>query len=182
MLGRWRWTARRLLVSAFLLWHIGATLVTVAPPSPVKQRCWPAVSRYVMPLGLWQYWSMFSPNPFREVPFLEAEVVDSNGLRYRFAFPRTSDYSLWRGVPRFRHMKYTANIVSEDVEAMRINAARHALRQLDVPASAYPVDVHLFYRSRPIAEPGQRDDPMTPFRAHTLSTFAFADLDEVRRR
>lgn len=177
----WRWTARRLLVSAFLLWHIGATLVAVAPPSPFKGRCWPAVVRYIFPLGLWQHWSMFSPNPFREVIFVEAEVVDSQGLRHHYAFPRSSDYSIWRAMPRFRYMKYTANLVCDDVDPLRSMAARHVLRQLDVPAASYPVDVHLYYRSRPIAAPGTRDDPMTPSRNHTIATYAFADLNEVRR-
>ncbi|MDR3635377.1 MAG: hypothetical protein P4L84_16350 [Isosphaeraceae bacterium] len=177
----WRWTARRLLVSAFLVWHIGATLVAVSPPCPVKERYWPTVQRYVMPLGLWQFWSMFSPNPFRDTLVVEAEVVDSQGLRHVFAFPRSSDYSIWRAMPRFRYMKYTANLVGDDVDPLRMGAARHVLRTLNIPAASYPVDVHLYYKYRPIAPMGTPDDPMTPTKTHTVATYAFADLSEVRR-
>jgi hypothetical protein len=176
-----RWTARRLLVSAFLLWHIGATLAAVSPPCPVKERCRPVLAWYVMPLGLWQHWSMFSPNPFREVVNLEAEVVDSDGIRHQFKFPRSADYSIWRAMPRFRYMKYAANIIGDDVDPLRASAARHVLRSLDVPAASYPVSVHLYYRYRPIAPPGTRDDPMTPTGTRTVATFAFADRNEVRR-
>lgn len=176
-----RWIAYRVLVSMFLLWHIGATLIAVSPPCPVKERSWPVVSRYVMPLGLWQFWSMFSPNPFQEVITMEAEVVDSRGLRHHFSFPRCSDYSIWRAMPRFRYMKYAANLIGDDVEPLRLGAARHALRSLDLPATSYPVDVHLYYKARRIAQPGMPDDPMTPTVARTVATYAFADLGEVRR-
>lgn len=177
----WRWTARRVVVSTFLLWHITATLVCVAPASSFRLRTWPVYSRYLMPLGLWQVWSMFSPNPFREVVTMEAEVVDSKGLRHHFSFPRASDYSNWRKVPRFRYMKYTCNLIGDDVDMLRKCAARHVVRTLDIPAASYPVDVHLYYNSRQIAPPGQPDDPMTPIRRFTVATIAFADVSEVRR-
>ena len=75
----WRWTAHRLLVSAFLIVHVSATIVWVMPPSPVKQRCYATVAPYILSLGLWQCWAMFSPDPFREVLVLEADVARLSG-------------------------------------------------------------------------------------------------------
>src|SRR4051812_21147614 len=106
--GRRAWVARRLLVSAFLVVHIGTTVVWVLPPCPLRAACFGAACYYMLPLGLWQYWGMFSPDPPQNVSFLEAVVVDSRGLRYNFAFPKQSDYSVWRAIPRFRHPKFAA--------------------------------------------------------------------------
>lgn len=178
---RWRWTARRVFISAFLFWHLGAVASAVSPACPAKDRCWPVALKYLLPLGLWQFWSMFSPNPYRDVVTMEADAVDSQGMRYHFSFPRSSDYSIWRAMPRFRYMKHTANLIADDVDPLRKCAARHVLRTLNVPAASYPVQVHLYYDARPIAPPGQPDDPMAPVRHHTVATYAFADLSEVRR-
>jgi hypothetical protein len=52
---------------------------------------------------------------------------------------------------------------------------------LNVPASAFPLDVHLFFRVRDVPPPGSLDDPMTPTRYQTLSTHSFGAPDEVWR-
>jgi hypothetical protein len=89
----WRLTVRRLLISVFLIVHLSATVLWVLPPCPLKQRTIGLVSYYILPLGLWQYWTMFSPDPVRNTFTLEAEVVDAKGLRAVFAFPKLADYT-----------------------------------------------------------------------------------------
>ena len=174
--GRWR----RLGVSAFVVAHLGATVVWVMPACPIRERAFPWVAPYILPLGLWQYWGMFAPDPVRETVTLEADVVDTRGLRFRFAFPKLADYSKWQAVPRFRHSKFAMNLLVPDVQSQREVAARHAVRQLALPAEAFPVDVHLVYQVRNAPPPGSPPvDPMTPTYPHVLTHFRFDSLREV---
>jgi hypothetical protein len=176
----WRWTVRRLLISAFLVVHLGATLLWVMPECPIRQRTIGTVSCYIMPLGLWQFWTMFSPDPVPDTFTLEAEVVDSKGIRAVFSFPKLADYTPWQGIPRFRHSKYAANLAVESFDEPRKFAARHAIRQLNLPTDAFPVEVQLVYQIRPTQPPGQPADLMTPTRRSPFATFQFASQTEVR--
>ena len=89
----WMWTARRLAISAFLIGHMGAVSIWVLPPCPIQRRCAGTLAYYILPLGLWQYWGMFAPDPVRDTLMLEAEAIDVRGIRYNFAFPKLADYS-----------------------------------------------------------------------------------------
>lgn len=177
----WSWAARRLGISAFLVVHVGATLLWVMPPCPARAAGFPVVRYYIFPLGLWQYWGMFAPDPIRETVTLEAEVVDSRGIRATFPFTRVADYSVLGAVPRFRHSKYAVNLAVPDVAVERRVAARYALRRLDVPDDAFPADVTLRYQVRNSPPPGTLPDPMTPARTHVLETLHFDNPGEVRR-
>jgi hypothetical protein len=176
----WAWTARRWAISAFLVVHVSAVTLWVLPASPLRLRVMNVASYYILPLGLWQYWGMFAPDPVRDTVMLEAEVVDARGLRYSFAFPRLADYSKWRGVPRVRHSKFAANMAVEECATNREFAARHVVRRLGLPASAFPVVAQLLYQVRLSPPPGgPPPDPMTPTRPHIIATYRFPSLDEV---
>ena len=176
----WVLSADRLFVSAFLAFHIAATITWVMPACPIRERCLPAFTSYMLPLGLWQCWTMFAPDPMRQSVTLEADVTDAHGIRSRYAFLRLVDYSKWRGVPRFRHSKYTVNLLLPEMEQCRRFAARHAVRQLGLPAEAFPLDVRLVYQVREAPPPGGPPaDPMAPTRPHALGAFHFTGIDEV---
>jgi hypothetical protein len=140
------WALRRLAISAFLLWHLSATIIWVSPQCPIQKRFGPYLRWYMLPSGLWQYWAMFAPNPIHDTVILEAEVIDNDGIRHRFEFPKMANYTWWQGIVHFRYAKYNANISSEEFVPARTYAARHVLRQLKLPAEAYPVSVHLIYQ------------------------------------
>ena len=122
------WTARRLAISAFLIGHMGAVTIWVIPPCPIQRHCAETAAFYMLPLGLWQYWGMFAPDPVRDTLMLEAEVIDVRGIRYHFAFPKLADYSRWEGTFRYRHSKYAAVMGTEESAAQREFAVRHAIR------------------------------------------------------
>ncbi|WP_422926369.1 hypothetical protein [Singulisphaera sp. PoT] len=177
----WRWTAKKVLISVFILAHCTAVVTWVLPVGPLRNFMTPTTGYYMLPLGLWQYWAMFAPDPIKDTCTLEAEVVDAKGMRHNFAFPKMADYTVWQGIPRFRYSKYTANMVGEGSDINRKFAARHAVRSLGLKDEAFPMDVHLFYQVRPTPEPGGPPaDPMTPTRPELLTTFQFASLEEVR--
>ena len=45
----------------------------------------------MLPLGLWQWWAMFAPEPINETFVLDAEVIDAKGMRHIHEFPRIGD-------------------------------------------------------------------------------------------
>jgi hypothetical protein len=179
--GKLSWTARRLAISLFLVFHVGATAVWILPICPIRDRLVPYLKYYMLPTGMWQAWAMFAPDPIHDTVQLEAEVIDCNGLRYGFAFPRMADYTWWQGIPRFRYSKYAANLSFGEMEPTRKFAAHHVLRQLKLPAEVYPVSVHLLYQVRPTPPPGAMAevDPMEPTRRHVVGTARIETPREV---
>ena len=59
--GNLSWTVRRLAISAFLLFHMTATVIWVLPVCPIRNRSVPFLKYYILPLGMWQSWAMFAP-------------------------------------------------------------------------------------------------------------------------
>ena len=179
--GNWSWTVRRLAISAFLLFHVAATVIWVLPICPIRNKCVPVVQYYMLPLGMWQSWGMFAPDPIRDTIMLDAEVIDCNGLRYGFAFPRMADYTWWQGIPRFRYSKYAANLASDEFALPRQFAAHHVLRRLKLPAAVYPVSVHLMYELHPTPPPGSvaAIDPMSPAKPYVVGTIRIESPREV---
>jgi hypothetical protein len=180
--GNGSWTARRLAISAFLLVHLAANAIWIVPTCPLRQSLAPLAKYYILPLGLWQFWAMFAPDPVRDTMTLEAEVIAGNGVRYGFAFPRLADYTWWQGIPRFRYSKYAANLSADEFGLAREYAARHVLRQLKLPPEAYPAAVHLMYQIRPTPPPGSTEpqaDPMTPTKPYIIGTIRVESAAEV---
>jgi hypothetical protein len=173
---------RRGAISAFLLAHITATVIWVLPPCPLRARCLGVVQCYMLPLGFWQYWGMFAPDPQRDSMTLEAEVIDARGIRSTFAFPKIADYPTQLSkLARFRYPKYAANLLLPDSPLERKFSARHALRQLSLPAEAYPLTISMVYHVRVSPPPGGAPaDPMTPTHPIVACTLAFASPSEVR--
>lgn len=177
---RWAWALRRGAISAFVLLHLGATVLWVLPNCPLRFRAFGVISWYIQPLGLAQYWGMFAPDPVRDSLTLEAEAIDARGLRHAFAFTRVADFPWWRAVPRYRHSKFAANLAIPDLEDNRILAARHAVRQLDLPPEAFPVSVSLFYRAIVAPMPGGPPaDPLAPTQLIPIGYYPIASRTEV---
>jgi hypothetical protein len=175
-----RWTAWRLAISAFVLFHLAATFIWLMPVSPLKLQLMPPLRFYMLPLGLWQAWNMFAPDPQRETILLESEVIDVRGMRHIYEFPSVADLSWWRKMPRFRHPKFASNLLFDEFAQQREFTARHAVRRLDLDESAFPVHASLYLRLKPAPPPGVScGDPMTPPRIHLLATYEFPSLDEV---
>jgi hypothetical protein len=176
----WRRTATKLGISAFLVLHLTATVAWNLPSSPLKQWLFPVLRPYMLPLGLWQSWWMFAPDPMGTTAVLEAEVIDAQGMRHLFEFPRVADLPLWQKVPRFRHPKFTCNLLIDEYSPLRATAARHAVRQLKISHTSFPVHVSLYCRMKPPPPPGHPlSDPLAGKHVQTIGTYDFASLAEV---
>jgi hypothetical protein len=175
------WTLRRLAISAFVVGHLSAVTLWILPSCPIQHVSARAVACYLMPLGLWQYWGMFAPDPAVHSVTLEAAAVDAQGLLHTYLFPHEADRSRWDAALHYRHSKYAANFsLKQEFKAHREFAARHVLRQLKLPPSAYPVDVQLYYQVQLTPSPGGPPaDPMTPREISPIETYRFPTPEEA---
>jgi hypothetical protein len=177
----WRWTAKRLAISAFLVFHLTATVVWNIPDSPLRRWLTPAFQRYMLPLGLWQCWWMFAPDPMRVTAVLESEVIDAQGKRHIHEFPRVAGLPWWQKLPRFRHPKFTCNLMLDEFAAQREFTARHVVRQLAMKPEAFPVHVSLYCQIKEPPAPGQAIvEHSSPVRLHSLGNYDFASINEVK--
>ncbi len=177
----WRWTARKLAISAFLAFHLFAIVMINLPDSALRERCFPVISHYMIPIGLDQAWGMFAPNPVMNAMTMEVMTVDKNGIQRTFVFPKMTDFSIWRAIPRVRHSKFTSNCGTVTNVAHRQFAVRHAIRQLKIPADAFPVEAELLYQVQetpPLGAPPR--DPMKPPVPQSLQMYRFASMAEVQ--
>lgn len=178
-----RWTAWKLVISAFVLFHMAGTLVWVTPESPIRRELLPWFRSYMVPLGLWQGWGMFAPDPVQSTYTLEAEVSDVRGLGRIHEFAKVADLPFWRKMPGFRHPKLAANLLADEYVPQREMAARHVVRTLGIAPDAFPVYVRLYYQVAETPPPGSSQaDPMAPKTIHNLAAFQFESWDEVHRR
>ena len=176
----WRWTARRIFISAFLIFHLGAVFLINLPACALREAVISPVAMYLLPIGLDQAWGMFAPNPVQNINHLEAMTVDHNGIQRVFAFPKMTDFSIWQAMPRVRHSKFASNCGNPNAKALQEYAVRYAIRQLNIPADAFPVNAELYYQvteTPPLGAPAR--DPMLPPTQFSLRTYQFPTLAEV---
>lgn len=176
----WRWTAWRLAVSAYVMFHVTATVIWILPNSPFRARASACFTYYMIPLGLWQSWWMFAPDPMKNSLVLEAEVIDAKGMRHVHEFPRVADLPWISKTPRFRHPKFACNLLNDEFIKLREYSARHAVRELGLGQESFPVHVSLNYVVTELPPPGETSlDPMTSRRLHALASYDFRSLGEV---
>jgi hypothetical protein len=178
----WRWTARRLVISAFVLLHLSALIIWTMPDCAIKDRFQAPCRYYMLPLGIWQWWAIFAPDPLRENRLLEAEVFDAKGLIHIYEFTKIGDLSEWQKTSRYRHPKFTDNMMTGGEYArQREFTARHVVRQLGLPEDAFPLTVSLYVKVTSAPPAGTAvADAMTPSRIHMLERYQFASSKEVR--
>jgi len=178
--GDWRLTAGRLAVSAFVVWHLAATAICVLPHCPLRARSEGLIRYYLMPIGHVQYWGMFAPDPLRDPVSVEVDVLDARGLRASYVFPKAVGYSVLGKVPRFRYPKFATNLIPADEKVMRQCTARYAVRQLSIPAEAYPILVDLMFQVRRTSDPGTLPDPMNGPKPCVVASYKFDHPGDVR--
>jgi hypothetical protein len=178
----WRWTALRLALSAYILFHLAATIAWVLPNSPIKQELTPRFRNYMLPLGLWQSWGMFAPDPLDSTITLESQVTDAKGMRRIYEFTKVADMPWWLKMPKFRHPKFASNLLVDEYVPQREMTARHVARALKLSPESYPIVVALYYQVKapPPLGVGQAD-PMAPSRIQNLAAFEFTSWNEVNR-
>ncbi len=168
-------SAKRLAVSAFLVFHLTAVGVWNLPDCALKAPMVDFLSVYMLPTGLWQEWGMFAPEPSKDTMCLEAIVRDSRGIIRLYAFPRMMDRTAVEGLlGGFRHSKFACNVGATGGKVNREVAARHVARGMNIPRDAYPLDVQLIYEVWPTNPPTAPVDepPAAPWQS-VIETYRF---------
>jgi hypothetical protein len=174
------WTLKKRVISVLVTLHLAALAIVNMPQCPLRECCADWAAAYVLPTGLWQDWYMFAPDPGKVTIRLEALVADSAGKVSRFPFPCIGDLSVLAKMPAYRHAKYAANMSLPSCKAQREFAARHVVRTLNPPASAYPLKVQLYYKSWKIPPPGAPlAEVATQSENLVIETFDFPNLREA---
>lgn len=181
----WRWTARRWAISAFVVFHLSGLALWTMPNCAIKAQCIGPFHYYMLPLGLWQWWAIFAPDPLRQSIVLDAEVIDARGMRYTYEFTRLGDLPWWQKWPRYRNCKFTANMLANEYKGQRVSTARHAVRELikehRLGDEAFPLAVCLYIEAKEAPPPGTGvSDPMASPRVEVVDRFQFASMKEVR--
>jgi hypothetical protein len=175
------WTAKKWIVSTFLVGHLIALGVWNLPGGPIQDRYAKYFLPYMHLTGMAQHWGMFAPDPAKESSTLEAITRDSKGMLGSFQFPKLTGMPLWRSFWLFRHAKFAANMANDDCKPMREYAARNAVRALDPPADRFPLDVQLIYQIRPTPPVGTRaDQVLLRPKIAIIETFRFDTKAEVQ--
>jgi hypothetical protein len=177
----WRWTAWRAVISVFVLFHLSALMIWTMPPCQIKERFSAPYYYYVLPLGIWQWWAIFAPDPIRNTLALDAEVIDAKGMRHIHEFPRVGNLPWYRKLVMYRQPKFTHNMNDLEFRRQREFAARHAVRQLALGEESFPVAVSLYYQVKYSPPPGTSTaDPMERPGIEVIERYQFASLKEVR--
>ncbi|MGE0541030.1 MAG: hypothetical protein AB7R89_12710 [Dehalococcoidia bacterium] len=100
---------RRLAISAFILFHIVATIFWVMPQSALRDQLWPRTGKYIGYLGLYQSWGMFAPEPSNLNLYLTAVVTYQDGSRQEWTWPRMAELDLASRYQKERYRKFAEN-------------------------------------------------------------------------
>jgi hypothetical protein len=163
--------AGRLVISAFVIVVVTATVLWNLPDSEIRRVSLPVLQPLMQATGLQQKWGVFSPDPRTQVIDLVARFEYADGTTGAWRPPDGNP--LVGGYRTYRWRKW-----SEDV---RLNDERH----LWVPAAAWaldsaehqgrePVQVTLVRRWRDVAPPGTENDE--GWREFTMLTATPAEL------
>jgi hypothetical protein len=175
----WRWGLKRYLLTAFIVVHVAGLVFWNMPQSKLRLFAYQYLQYYFLPTGLNQYWAMFAPNPPMAQMRLEALTRDAKGILRSYAFPSMADAPIADAMWGFRLSKHMYNFDFEDHVAIRQVGAKHAVRQLDIPADSYPVEVELIYHLKPIPAPGEETKPLELAAQKTIERYKFPSRKEV---
>ena len=163
-------------LSAFVTFHVAATVVWVMPLCPIRNELSPWFQYYIVPLGLWQSWAMFAPDP---VPgHLDARGRGDRRERraIRVRLPPAGRLRLVAGDPpvpllEVRGQSRLRGILPGAQASPRITCSG----DWSCPPTIYPVSVHLFYQDPEDAPARQAAPPavdlMTPTKPIVIATF-----------
>src|SRR5262249_51931819 len=105
--------AKRIVISAFLLFHIFAITCWCLPiDSPLITACRNVVRAYLLWSGLFQAWDMFSPAPKSANTYIEAIVIYEDGHTRTWKFPRMEQLSVGGRFFKERYRKFQENLTN----------------------------------------------------------------------
>ena len=146
--------ARKVAIIALIVIHLAALLLEVAPFKPEGYPGQRFFTLYLRSTGLWQDWSMFSPDPLRLNLHVEALVRYRDGREVTYALPRLHRLPRWERVLTERYRKWEVDWLRMDGNRfIWEDGARFILRQLPENRENPVESIRLFRRWHEIEDP-----------------------------
>src|SRR5207253_2523469 len=101
---------KRVLISAFILFHFYIMAIWGMPGSTFRYFLSRPITTYVLDIGLWHSWDMFSPDPLAINFNLEAEILYQNGQVKTWTFPRMEKLGYWERFQKERYRKWRERV------------------------------------------------------------------------
>jgi len=148
-----RWWGR-ILINAFILWHLSALTIWLLPESALRRNCIGLVSPYMTWTGFMQSWSLFSPNPAPTEVYVEARITDADGRVRSWVYPRMVNMGYLERYRRERFRKLIEMAHPDENSMVWPSLARYAARRNNIDPRHPPVSVALVRHFRAIPPPG----------------------------
>jgi hypothetical protein len=147
---------KRLAVNVFIAFHLIAISFWALPGSQFRDKMVAPFGHYMMTLGLWQSWDMFSPNPLSLTIRLDAEITYRDGTRERWEFPQPEKLGLIERSLKERYRKWRERVRLDTYSYIWPDTARAIARRHSRPDNP-PVKVALTRYWAELPRPAPRD-------------------------
>jgi len=165
--------AKRLAISAFLLFHLMAAVSWSLPlNSLLNDRFRDLIRPYMLWSGLFQAWGMFAPDPITLNSYVDAELTFRDGSKQMWSFPRMNEISYVDRYFKERYRKFSTEYLRMDSHsALWPDAARYIARANRNPGNP-PVSVRLIRSWSEIQPPGRGGEyRSTPWKSFSFFTY-----------
>ncbi|HET6385632.1 MAG TPA: hypothetical protein VFJ58_19750 [Armatimonadota bacterium] len=162
------------VISAFIIFHVVAVASWLMPDSTIKQNLTTVTFWYVIPVGLWQAWDMFAPNPSGLNMYVHARVQNSDGSVWEYSLPRMNRLGFVARYAQERFRKYVENAHLDASRRFWPDMARWVARQDREQTGKIPTHVQLIrtWWEVPAPPPDTSQAPPEDWR-----TFTFYNTD-----
>ncbi len=135
---------------------------------------------YIEPLGLWQYWDMFAPDPMQSDFYFEAVMQFQDGTIKSVEFPRIVKMPLLARYTKERFRKYGERVRESEYQYLWPTWAQWMATQASTDPSNPVIALNLQKKSRNVPPPTANLDMNRPFET-TMFHPQMVDLPRLYR-
>jgi hypothetical protein len=140
------------LITLFILFHVYIMAIWGLPGSGFRAALSRPIEKYVIYIGLWHSWDMFSPDPLSLNFLVQAEIIYQDGSKKTWDFPQMDKLSLWERFQKERYRKWGERVRQDAYAGIWDDTCRFIARINDTPTN-HPARVILIRNWEPIPPP-----------------------------
>jgi hypothetical protein len=143
----------RAFINAFIVLQLYVIVFWGMPGWNLRQALIQPVEPYVLKLGLWHSWDMFSPDPLAVNFHLEAHITYADGSVRIWEFPRMEKLGYWERYQKERFRKWRERVRQDVYAVVWDDTARYVARLNNNNPANPPRQVVLMRHWGPIPPP-----------------------------
>ncbi len=121
---------RKAVISAFIIYHCAAIAFWLMPKGPLRRHVLPLFTTYINIASLWQFWSVFAPEPKKYNIFLTSLIQYDDGSTKYWPLPRPDKMDYITRAFKERYRKWASEgLWTKGNEAIYPDACRWVARQ-----------------------------------------------------